>query len=229
MLNVRRRKLKNEIFISMKTFIRKLLRESLDEIYFMGHSNDRIKERFKVFSDEDMPKHIKDAVNRNLDILDSHDLSTNKSYGVMIGSFHPNKNSEYYVETKDGRGYYSIIDDGVIHDSTGDQIWVVVRANNATTVMLRKAIQTADVEHNKEKLRVDVVIKDINKFIESKTKQQQPNQNKFKKLTLKNGVKVKYFNVLNKFETMDGNTIEIDDIFDELPEDVQNIVLNQMG
>jgi hypothetical protein len=146
----------------------------------------------------------------------------------MIGSFKPNPNSNFYVKTNDGRGYYSIIDDAVIHDSTGDQFWVIVRENKATTVMLRKSIQTSDTEHNKVKLNVDEVITNLEKYIQNKEKGNQVNTDRFKKIKLPNGNVVRYYDTLNKFETLEGTPINTDDIFDVLPSEMQDMVLDKM-
>ena len=52
---------------------------------------------------------------------------------------------------------------------------------------------------------------------------------KFKKLKLPNGKVVRYYDILNKFETLDGAPIEIDTIFDALPPEMQDTVLTKMG
>lgn len=214
----------------MKGFIKKLLRESLiNEVYFMQHSNDRIKERIKIFSDDDIPASVKHHIYDNIDILHDIDLNPKKSYGVMIGSFNPDKDSPHYVGVR-GRGYYSIIDDTVISDSTGNQFWVIVRGNKATTVMLRKEIQTKDVEHNKQKLNVDVIIKDLPKFYKERQEGSNKTQKKetFKKYKLPSGDVVRYYADSNRFETLQGTPIEMDDIFDSLPEDMQTKVLSNL-
>lgn len=212
----------------MKPFIKTLLRKALNEVYFLGHSTDRIKERLNVFSDVDFPVGVKREVNKNLSILDGYDFPKNKSYGVMLGNFNPNPKSKYYVEVAKGRGYYRLEDDKIIHDSTGDQFWVIIRNNEATTFMLRKAIQTQDSEHNKEKLRVDFVIKNLESFINQKKQSTTPNMNKFKKIDLTNGQKVRYYFNANKFETLEGQPIKVDDIFDYLTPEMQELVFDRM-
>jgi hypothetical protein len=52
-----------------------------------------------------------------------------------------------------------------------------------------------------------------------------PNVNKFKKIKLIDGTIVKYYELLNKFETLEGQPISVDDILDKLPEDLQNKVI----
>lgn len=204
------------------------IKKALSEVYFLGHSTDRIKERLSVFSDIDFPIGVKREVMKNLSILDGYDFPKDKSYGVMLGNFKPNPKSEHYVEVAKGRGYYSLQDDKIIHDSTGDQFWVVIRNNEATTFMLRKAIQTNDDAHNREKLRVDAVIKNLDNFMNQKQQSSAPNMNKFKKLDLTNGKKVRYYFNANKFETLEGQPIKVDDIFDNLSPEMQEKVFAQM-
>jgi len=212
----------------MKSFIKNILRKALNEVYFLGHSTDRIKERLNVFSEIDFPIGVKREVNKNLSLLDGYDFPKDKSYGVMLGNFNPNPKSEYYIEVEKGRGYYRLEDDKIIHDSTGDQFWVVIRNNEATTFMLRKAIQTQDPEHNKEKLRVDEVIKNLENFINKRQEVSSPNMNKFKKIELTNGKKVRFYFNANKFETLEGQPIKVDDIFDYLSPEMQELVFSSM-
>lgn len=129
------------------------------------HQLERITERFEVFTSNDISFAFKNHIKRNISLLSKLKLPFGKSFGIMLGSFEPNKESEYYKVVGGNRSYYSIIDDTVISDSTGDQFWVVVRQNRVTTFMLRKSIQTTDLNHNLEKLRVDEVILNIQKYI----------------------------------------------------------------
>ncbi len=57
---------------------------------------------------------------------------------------------------------------------------------------------------------------------------QEINVNRFKKLKLSDGTPVRYYEALNKFETLEGQPINVDDIFDSLPEDLQNKVMELM-
>lgn len=215
----------------MKGFIKKLLREGLNEANFGEHSVDRFKERFSEFSDEDIPQSVKQGIIKNLDTIERTDFPINKSYGVMLGSIPVNKESQYYkayLETVKagntmgkGGSYYSIIGDKkrIIKDSTGNQFWVVIRNNEVTTFMLRKDVQTNDSNYNIEKLRVDSVIKNLKTYLEKK--EPAPRRtDKFKPLKLSNNEKVRYYKDLNKFETLkSGEPINLVDIFDLLPND----------
>lgn len=125
------------------------------------HQLDRIKERFDVFTIDDISIACKNQINNTLSLLNTFEFSSDKSFGVMLGEFIPNEKSKHIKIVGGNRHYYSIIDDSVISDSTGDQFWVVIRNNKITTFMLRKSIQTKDLAHNLEKLRVDEVIKNL--------------------------------------------------------------------
>jgi len=129
------------------------------------HQISRIQERFEIFTNADITFGFKNHVKHNLRLLEKVKLPSNKSFGILLGTFVPVETSKHYVTVTKDRSYYSIIDDTVISDSTGDQFWIVVRNNKITTFMLRKSIQTADLAHNLEKMRVEEVILDLKSFI----------------------------------------------------------------
>src|ERR1017187_660702 len=198
----------------MKELIKELLNVEINELFFMAHSVDRIKARFNIFNDEDLSPNVKKAILTNLNLIESVDFPKTKSYGIMLGSFNPNPKSQFYHEVERGRGYYQIMDDTVITDSTGDQFWLVVRNNEVTTFMLRKKIQTDDTRHNLEKLRVDFIIKNISDYINKEKAKRQPQQQTepFKRITLNTGEVVKYFEADNKFEDLNGKELNTDNI-----------------
>lgn len=132
------------------------------------HQLDRIAERFEIFTSNDLKFVIKNHIKHNLKLLGKIKLDSDKSFGIRLCHFIPNKDSKYYKVVNNDRPYYSIVDDEIIHDSTGDQFWVIIRQNKITTFMLRKSIQTNDLKHNLEKLRVDEVIIDLPKYIKNK-------------------------------------------------------------
>lgn len=131
------------------------------------HQLDRIAERFEVFTSTDIRFAVKNHIKHNLSLLGKLKLPQDKSFGVQLCHFIPNKESKFYKVVDNNRAYYSIVDDNVIHDSTGDQFWVVIRHNKITTFMLRKSIQTSNLAHNLEKLRVDEVITNLPQYLKS--------------------------------------------------------------
>jgi hypothetical protein len=136
-----------------------------DNLQVSQHQLDRIAERFEVFTSADIKFAVKNHLKHNLKLLGKLKLPKDKSFGIQLCHFIPNKESKYYKVVNNDRAYYSIVDDEVIHDSTGDQFWVVIRHNKITTFMLRKAIQTSNLEHNLEKLRVDEVITNLPQYL----------------------------------------------------------------
>jgi len=109
-------------------------------------------------TDVDLKPQERQKLLQNLEKVKAQNFPTNKSYAIMLGRFTPNPQSPLYMEYG-GQGYYRIM--AFSKDSTGDQIWVVIRNNNTTTLMLRKSGQDPNI---KGKLDVDVVIKDISTF-----------------------------------------------------------------
>lgn len=126
---------------------------------------DRISERFEVFTNKDIKFPVKNHIKYNLSLLNKLKLPNNRSFGIKLCEFIPNKESKYYITVNTNREYYSITDDKVIHDSTGNQFWVIIRKNKITTFMLRKSIQTEDLQHNLNKLRVDEVITNLPNYL----------------------------------------------------------------
>lgn len=73
-----------------------------------------------------------------------------------------------------------------------------------------------------------VSIKSILAWLKSmRPKQEKPtvNVNRFKKIKLTDGSVLRYYEAHNKFTSFDGKEIELDDIFDRLPEDLQNKII----
>ena len=69
-----------------------------------------------------------------------------------------------------------------------------------------------------------ITIKNINTWKRS-LEEPKKTRDSFKKLKLSNGNIIKYYKNSNKFETLDGQPIKIDDIFDELPAELQDKVM----
>jgi hypothetical protein len=140
-----------------------------EKLIITQHQLDRIAERFEVFTSNDLKFAVKNHIKHNLKLLGKVKLDKYQSFGIRLCQFVPNKDSKYYKVVDNNRPYYSIVDDEIIHDSTGDQFWVVIRQNKITTFMLRKSIQTSDIEHNLEKMRVDEIILDLPRYIKETT------------------------------------------------------------
>jgi len=133
----------------------KLIKERLTEITQTVHSVDRLKQRLDGIRNEMNPSHYNIIVN-SLEQVRSIDFPENKSYAINLDPIMPNKESSSIVNV-DGRIYFRVMGDNFIKDSTGNQFWVIIRGNKIITAMLRKDVQTRDINYNKAKLDVDVI------------------------------------------------------------------------
>ena len=116
------------------------------------HLTQRFEGRINQMPSNAIPNKIKRQIFKNLKRVENIDFG-NKSYGIRLAELQINPNSEMFLDIK-GRKYYRI-NDFLGKDSTGNEIWVIIRRNKIGTIMLRKDIQPL------EKLRVDKVIKNV--------------------------------------------------------------------
>jgi len=120
------------------------------------HMIERIKSRFDSMTEYDIPPNTRRSILNNLNKLKENRYEVNKSYAVLLGKFDINSKSSFYKNVN-GREYYSIID-LFGKDSTGDQIWVIIRSGQIKTFMLRKEIQSDKPIKLKKGLKVTDVI-----------------------------------------------------------------------
>ena len=79
-------------------------------------------------------------------------------------------------------------------------------------------------DYSSDPVKKPITIKNIKAW---KRSLEEPKKTKesFKKLKLSNGNIIRYYKNSNKFETFDGQPIKVDDIFDELPVELQDKVM----
>jgi hypothetical protein len=217
MLNVRRRKLKNEIFISMKSLIKKLLREGLLKEDYVSQSqlNNLEQELDNLFKsvgiDIEFTPHFIKRVN---DERNGKEITIEELRNIFKAVYAQYKNKL----TKYKSGFEAVFKNFptninipflISWDKKNDELDLINK-----TVMRKKNFQTPNP--------VLPVTGEEPKAPEQRT-------DKFKKLKLPNGKVVRYYEILNKFETLEGTPIEIDAIFDALPPELQDTVLTKMG
>lgn len=210
------------------SFIKEKFRVALLEVETSVHFFDRIQQRIDGMKD-DLSSGEMSGILNNLALLRDYEFPSG-SYAVRVGTFYPKPESDLYVSVgRDNRGYYQIIDDAVLTDSTGDEIWAVVRDNKVTTVMLRKRIQTKDVEHNNMRMDVDQSIYNLDKFIKSKEDEKEKAKPKERGLVLNlDGVKWKV-NLDNEtiFKKNKPDVVyNLFDFIDQLDEPSQEMIMN---
>jgi len=124
--------------------INKIIQE---EIQKMGievdkHAADQIKARLdRMASDGDITQAEEAKIRGTLDKVLAHEFD-NRDYAIFLGSFVPNPNSLLYTDRNQwdmGIPFYEINING--KDSTGDEMWAIIRDGRLKTVMLRKSLQ----------------------------------------------------------------------------------------
>ena len=134
--------------------IKKLLRESLlTEMSDSYHLLKRLNGRLNVLGDDEFSSYDRSILNRYLESLFRLDFSSKYSFAIKLIDLTINPQSDLYYRV--GNREYYRIDDFLGRDSTGNEIWLIIRNNKTTTIMLRKDIQPYN------NLRVDFVVKNI--------------------------------------------------------------------
>lgn len=119
-------------------------------------TSKHFKERLKLrLNSLDLPTKDIIRINQELKNINRNSFDKKKSYGIRIIRFNPNPKSSAYVKIQ-GKPYYTIIDE-FGKDSTGNELWAIVRENEMKTFFLRKSVQTSDPSRTKNKLRVDEI------------------------------------------------------------------------
>jgi hypothetical protein len=199
----------------MKSLIKKLLRESLlREDYVtssqLGKLEIELDNLFKsVGVDIEFTKHFLDRVN---DVRNGKEITIEELRDIFKKIYSQYK--EQLIKYKDG--------------------FEAVFKNNPTNINIPFTISW-----DKENGELDLISKTIMRKKDFETSNQilyvtgkeqqplqaQPNKDRFKKIKLTSGDIIRYYEQLNKFETLDGQSLDIDSIFDELPEDIQNKIM----
>jgi hypothetical protein len=125
----------------------------VDEAGASAHFKERRKQRLNSLK---LPSKDIIHINRQFKKISRTKFDPDKSFAYRIIKFEPDPSSPMFVEVN-GRPYYRVVDENG-NDSTGDELWAVIRNNEIVTFFIRKSIQTADEQRAKEKLRVDEVI-----------------------------------------------------------------------
>lgn len=217
----------------MKQYIRTLLREGLQEAAYdeNNHTKERIEERINSMSDEDLSFVVKEKVFDNLNKIENYDFSDKKSLAIELGAFYANPESEFYIEDKNGKGYYKIDD---ITDprksSIGNEFWVIIRKNTIMTFFLRQDNQTVDAFDNADKLNVDYVFKGADSAIKYFNDMANKHRGKDEDVVKIDGVKYmvdKLKNTIYK-KNKPSDVYNIDDMIDKLDIGTQEKILDML-
>lgn len=202
----------------MRTLIKKLLRESLitEGVVSQGDLDRLEKELDNLFAnvgiDIDFTHHFFERVN---DARNGKDITIDELRFIF-------KNA--YAKYKDVLGNYGDGFEAVFNNrQTAINIPFILqwdRHNNELDLATKTIMRTKQF-HSQEPF---LPVNDANPV--------QPKDNtpkdKFKVIKLKNGIKVKYYELSNRFEDEKGQQLNIDDLFDSLPDELQDKVLTSM-
>jgi hypothetical protein len=213
----------------MKKLIGVLLREALET----HHSIKRFKNRFGKLNDGDITNEEKTRIIKNLESVKNYDFPIDKSFGILLGEFevkenNPNRDFKVGVVKKRGEMYYSIEDRSGVK-SVGNQIWAIVRNNEIITIMFRRSSQDGSEKYLMDFLEVDKIIrvKNFSKY-KGDVEIRQIKKRKFKKIKIEGYGDVKYYEDRNEFITKAGTKLDIYDIFDKLPDNIKNKILDKI-
>jgi len=119
-----------------------------------AHADQRLEQRLEtMYNNGDITPREYQIIRSNFDKILENNFNEKKedgstmSYGIFLGSFRPNPKSPLYTVTNThnpGIPFYEILSntDSVFpKDSTGDEMWAIIRNNVVETIMLRKRLQ----------------------------------------------------------------------------------------
>jgi hypothetical protein len=214
----------------MKELIRKLLIEAIKSKHWV---QDSYPTRIETSTLKDMDPTYRAEIDKRLNFIESLEFSNEQ----------PQKIGVWVYETPK-----PVMNEPFGPRDKGSILLAIINNNNMTTlywkhkfegqydydIPYKKLVEFAASDFYDAKTK-PVSIKNIQDWISS-TKPTKPTvsppaprTDNYKKIKLPSGRVVRYYDALTKFETLEGQPIDNNDIFDELPEDLQDKVLLSMN
>ena len=207
----------------MKDFIRLRLLEAIKSNHWKV---DSYPNRIEDSTFKDLGEEAKAEVDNRIKFIESLEFDESGSQKIGIWVYDANKMILHPPFTERDKGRYLL---------------AIINNNNMTTLYWKhkfegqydydityaELLEFSESEYYDKETK-PVSIKNLIAWKKSKKQGEQPiapNVNKFKKIKLSDGTIIKYYDTLNKFETLEGQPIPVDDILDKLPEDLQNKVI----
>ncbi len=201
----------------MKQFIREKLIEAIKSKHWkMDSYPDRIENSTLKGLDD---KH-RDFIDLNIKKLESLEFGYNKDkIGVWLYRS-PMQIKHPPFQDKD-KGIYLL---AIVNDNDMTTLYWKHRKEGEyhMAIELNKLIEFSKSEFY-DPIENPITIKNIKAW--ERSLEPKKTKESFKKLKLSNGNIIKYYKNSNKFETLDGQPIKVDDIFDELPAELQDKVM----
>lgn len=128
--------------------------QSLNKADINAHAEQRLEQRLELMAKiGDITPREYQIIRGNFDKIlqnsfnEKNEDGSTRSYGIFLGGFRPNPKSPLYTVTNPynmGIPFYTVLDNSdpvFSKDSTGDEMWAIVRENVVETIMLRKRLQ----------------------------------------------------------------------------------------
>ena len=206
----------------MKDFIKHRLLEALKSTHW---KMDSYPNRIEDSTFKDLGPEVKAEVDNRIKFIESLEFDESSQQKIGIWVYDANKMILHPPFTERDKGRYLL---------------AIVNNNNMTTLYWKHKFEGQydyDITYNElvefsgseyyDENAKPISIKNLMAWKKSKKQVEPPapNVNKFKKIKLVDDTIVRYYELINKFETLDGQPINVDDILDKLPEDLQNKVI----
>jgi hypothetical protein len=209
----------------MKEFIRTLLRESLEEAEISNHLEvDSYPSRIlnSTFKKMD-PKH-KGEVDKRLAAIEGLEFSSKKQQKIGIWVYKAPEDVHHEPWTPRDKGSLLLL---IVNNNNMSTLYWKHKTEGQYDYEIRfeDLMEFANSEYYDPKSK-PVTIANIIKWKNSKNV--APVKDKYTKETLTNGKKIRYYSS-GKLETLDGQPINADDVFDYLPEPIQMDLLDKLN
>ena len=207
----------------MKDFIRLKLLEAIRSRHWV---NDSYPTRIEKSTFKDLGPEAKAEVDNRIEFISTLEFDKSAPQKIGIWVYDANKMILHppFTERDKGRYLLAIIN----NDDMTTLYWKhKFEGQYDYDIIYKDLVEFSNSEYY-DKDTKPVSIKNLIAWKKSKKQVEQPaapNVNKFKKIKLIDDTIVKYYELSNKFETLDGEPINVDDILDKLPEDLQNKVI----
>lgn len=204
----------------MKDFIRQKLYEAIKSNHW---KLDSYPNRIENSTFNELPIEHKNEVDKRIKFLESLEFSESKPQKIGVWIYKaPNMIKHPPFERRD-KGYLLL---GIINNNNMTTLYWKHKPEGEYDfdIKFEHLVEFSKSEYydpNTNPISID----SIKKWVRSKTQNNQPKREKYKKVKLGDGSEIKYYETSNRFETMDGESIKIDDIFEKLPEELQDKVM----
>ena len=206
----------------MKDFIRLRLLEAIKGTHW---KRDSYPIRIEDSTFKDLGPEAKAEVDNRIEFIENLNFDESGIQKIGIWVYEANKTILYPPFTERDKGRYLL---AIINNNEMTTLYWKHKFEGQYDydITYKDLVEFSNSEYY-DKDTKPVSIKNLIAWKKSKKQVEQPstpNVNKFKKIKLIDGTIVKYYELSNKFETSDGQPLNVDDILDKLPKDLQNKV-----